>query len=91
MRNGTWATTNFGASPENTKETQLSNLRVALKLSRQLMQLPWVPAGAQEFPKQDTQIEWSAVAAVPAGQVEQKLESHKFVMVPELHCLHSCV
>ena len=30
-------------------------------------------------------------AAVPAGQVEQTLESHKFEMVPALHCSHSCV
>jgi hypothetical protein len=49
------------------------------------MQLPWVPAGDQEFPKQETQTEWFAAAAVPAGQARQMLESDNFEKLPDLH------
>jgi hypothetical protein len=83
--NGTCATTDLGAIPENSKDTQSSNLCNALNLSGQLMQLPCVPAGDQEFPKQETQTEWFAAAAVPAGQMRQMLESDEVEMLPALH------
>jgi hypothetical protein len=83
--NGTCATTDLGSIPEKTNETQVSNLRVALKLLGQLLQLPWVAAGAQEFPEQAVQIVWFAAAAVPAGQVRQTWASLKLETLPALH------
>ena len=88
--NGTCATTDLGAIWENTNETQSSNLRVALKLMGQSMQLPWVPAGAQEFPKQEIQTDRLAAAAVPTAHVRQILASDKVEMDPALHGLHNC-